>query len=88
MEHNKTSNPYSPEYRARAVRLLFEHRDDYPIETAALAGISSQLGCSTDSLRTWSRQQQRDNGDRAGATSTEKARIKELVDCHGLISPP
>lgn len=75
MEHKK---PYSPEFRERAVRLFFDHRADYSSETAALVEIAGKLGCSSDSLRSWSRQHQRDNGDRAGATSTELARIKEL----------
>lgn len=78
MEHKNTSKRYSPEFRTRAVRMLFEHRNEYLSETAALAGISSKLGCSTDSLRNWSRQQQRDNGALAGPTSTDLARIKEL----------
>jgi transposase len=33
----KTSNPYSPEFRARAVRLAMEHGDEYQSEAAALA---------------------------------------------------
>lgn len=78
MEHKKVSKPYSPEYRERAVRMLAEHRHDYRSEGAALTAISSKLGCSSDSLRDWSRQSQRDCGAIAGPTSAEKTRIKEL----------
>ena len=74
----KTSKPYSPEFRERAVRLAMEHRDEYQSEAAALTAIASKLGCSPDSLRVWVRQAQRDDGERPGQTTAEKARIKEL----------
>ena len=81
MEHaqkKKTSKPYSPEFRERAVRLLQEHRDEYQSEAAALTAFAAKLGCSPDSLRVWVRQAQRDGGERSGLTTAEKARIKEL----------
>ncbi len=86
MEQTQKKKPpkrYSPvtrwgEFRERAVRLVMEHRDDYQSEAAALTAIAGQLGCSPDSLRTWVRQAQRDDGERPGPTSAEKARIKEL----------
>ena len=81
MEHaqkKKTSKPYSPEFRERAVRLAMEHRDDYRSVAAALTAIAGKLGCSPDSLRVWVRQAQRDGGERPGQTTAEKARIKEL----------
>jgi transposase-like protein len=77
-DRKKTSKPYSPEFRARAVRLVAEHRDEYRSEAAAYAAIASKLGCSPDGLREWVRQAQRDGGERPGPTSAEKARIKEL----------
>ncbi len=51
MEQNqkKTSKPYSPEFRERAVRLLMEHRDEYQSEAAALTATAVKLGCSPDS---------------------------------------
>ena len=55
-----------------------EHRDEYQSEAAALTAIAAKLGCSSDSLRVWMRQIQRDGGERPGQTSAEKARIKEL----------
>ena len=81
MEHTskkRTSKPYSPEFRERAVRLLMEHRDEYQSEAAALTAIAGKLGCSPDILRVWTRQVQRDVGERSGQTTIEKARIKEL----------
>ena len=77
-QKKKTSKPYSPEFRERAVRLAMEHGDDCQSEAAVLTAIASKLGCSPDSLRTWVRQVQRDGGERPGQTTAEKARIKEL----------
>jgi transposase len=45
----KTSKPYSPEFRERAVRLAMEHRDEYQTEAAALTAIAGKLGSSPDS---------------------------------------
>ena len=74
----KTSKPYSPEFRERAVRLAMEHRDEYQSEAAALTAIAGKLGCSPDSLRVWARQAQRDGGERPGPTSVEIARSEPL----------
>jgi len=71
--------------RDRAVGLVFrlarEERDawvTWPPRAAALMAIVGKLGCSSDSLRVWVRQVQRDGGERPGQTSEEKARIKQL----------
>jgi transposase len=48
-QKKKTSKPYSPEFRERAVRLLTEHRDEHQSEAAALTAIAGKLGCSQDS---------------------------------------
>ena len=77
-KQKKTTKPYSPEFRERAVRLLLEHRAEYRSEAAALTAIAGKLGCSPDSLRVWVRQAQRDGGERPGQTTAEKTRIKEL----------
>jgi transposase-like protein len=55
-----------------------ENRADYSSDTAAYKAIAPKLGCSPDSLRVWCRQAERDTGHRAGLTSAEKDRIKEL----------
>ena len=78
MDHQISRKPYSPEFRERAVRLFMEHRPEYASEIAALRALAEKLGCSPDSLRAWSRQAQRDAGERRGPTGAETARIKEL----------
>ena len=53
---------YDPETRAKAVRLVLEHRDDYPSEWAAITAVSKRLGMNAETLRNWIRQQQVDDG--------------------------
>ena len=69
---------YSPEVRERAVRMVFEHRDEYDSEWAALESIASKIGCTAETLRSWVRQVEIDTGRRGGMTSDERARLKEL----------
>lgn len=69
---------YNAEFRDRAVRLVRENRSGYPSDNAAYLAIAPRLGCSPDSLRVWCNQTARDAGERAGLTSAEKARLKDL----------
>jgi len=46
----KKSNTYSPEVRERAVRMVMEHRDDYPSEWAAIESIAPKIGCVPQTL--------------------------------------
>ena len=70
------SNRYSPEVRERAVRLVFEH--EHPSQWAAIRSIAEKIGCTTETLRSWVRQAEHDQGRKAGTTTDERARIKEL----------
>jgi len=72
------SNRYSLEVRERAVRMVFDHRADYPTEWAAITSIASKIGCSAETLRNWVRQTERDAGLRPGPTSDDLAELKEL----------
>ena len=78
MEKSKTSNRYSPEMRARAVRMVLEHQGSYETHSAAVAAIAPKIGCIPETLRVWVRQAERDSGMRDGATSAERDRIKDL----------
>ncbi len=60
---------YDPETRAKAVRLVLDHRDDYP---------SERLGMNAETLRNWIRQQQVDDGQRDGVSSEAAAEIRAL----------
>lgn len=78
MEKSKTSNRYSPEMRARAVRMVLEHQGSYETQSAAVAAIAPKIGCIPETLKIWVRQAERDSGMRDGATSAERDRIKDL----------
>ncbi len=69
---------YSPEVRERAVRLFRESVAQHPSEWAALQSIASKIGCNTETLRIWVRRTQVDSGERAGVSTSERERIKEL----------
>ncbi len=72
------SSRYSPEVRERAVRMVFEHQAEHESQWAAMASIASKIGCTAETLRKWVRQVERDTGRRAGLTTDEKQRLKEL----------
>jgi len=78
MERNKRSNRFSPEVRARAVRMVFEHQKDYANQSATIAAIAPRIGCTNETLRRWVRQAETDSGLRDGVTSDERVRIKAL----------
>ena len=69
---------YSPEVRERAVRMVREHGPEHPSQWAAMTSIAGKLGCTTETLRRWVRQAERDSGQRAGLTTDERQRLKEL----------
>ena len=69
---------YDPETRARAVRLVLDHRNDYPSEWAAITAVSKRLGMNAETLRNWIRQQQVDDGGRDGISSAVAAEIRAL----------
>jgi transposase len=74
----KRTPPYSPEVRERAVRMVFDHREEYGSQHEAIRSIAAKIGCSGETLRNWVRQAERDPGLRAGATTEERERIKAL----------
>jgi transposase len=73
-----TPKKYSPEVRERAVRMVFEHQDGYASQWAAMASIAEKIGCTTEALRKWVRQAERDQGRKPGLTSDERERLKAL----------
>jgi transposase-like protein len=72
------SNKFSPEVRERAVRLVQEHRGEYPSLWAAVESIAPKIGCVPQTLLEWVKRAEIDAGARPGTTTTEMQRIKEL----------
>ena len=74
----RKSPKFSPEVVERAVRMVFDAKDQYPSQWAAIESIAGKIGCTAETLRRWVRQGERDAGVREGATTAEQQRVKEL----------
>ena len=72
------SNKFSLEVRERAVRLVQEHRGEYPSLWAAVESIAPKIGCVPQTLLEWVKKQDVDSGQRDGLTTSERERIKAL----------
>ncbi len=69
---------YPPEVRERAVRLVLEHRHDYPSQWAAISSIAAKCGMTAETLRKWVRRAEVDAGGRVGLTTDERERLRNL----------
>jgi len=58
--------------------MVFEHQGEYASRWSAVLSNTTKIGCTPETLRKWVRRAEVDSGRRAGVTSEEKARIKEL----------
>ncbi|WP_285414738.1 IS3 family transposase [Variovorax sp. efr-133-TYG-130] len=74
----KKSNKFSPEVRERAVRMVQEHRGEYPSLWAAVESIAPKIGCVPQTLNEWVKRDEVNNGVREGVTTCEAQRMKEL----------
>ena len=75
---SKKSNQFSPEVRDRAVRMVREHRDEYPSLWAAIESIAPKIGCVPQTLHEWVKRDQIDSGVRDGITTSEREQMKAL----------
>ena len=73
-----TTRRYTPEDKAQAVRLVRQLRAELGTTQGTVKRIAEQLGYGVESVRTWVRQADIDDGHEPGVTSTEAARIAEL----------
>ena len=73
----KTSK-FSPEVRERAVRMVREHRGEYPSLWAAIESIAPKIGCVPQTLNEWIKRDEIDSGSREGVTTTDQQRLKDL----------
>ena len=72
------SKQFSSEVRERAVRLVQEHRGEYPSPWAAVESIAPKIGCVPSTLLAWVKRAEIDAGQRSGMSTAEAKRIKEL----------
>jgi len=72
------SKKFSPEVRERAVRLVQEHRGEYPSLWVAVSSIAPKIGCVPQTLLEWVKRAEVDAGARPGTSTAEMQRIKAL----------
>jgi transposase len=70
---------YPAELRERAIRMVREHRGEYPSEWAAIVSIAVKLGIAApETLRKWVRRAEVDGGQRPGLSTPERERLAQL----------
>lgn len=69
---------YPDELRERAVRLVCQIRRERGSAQGVIPEVARRLGIGEQSLRSWVKQADVDNGERPGTTSADAARIAEL----------
>ena len=72
------SNKFSPEVLERAVRMVQEHRMEYPSLWTAVESIAPKIGCVPQKLLEWVKREEVDSGTRPGVNSAEAQRVKDL----------
>jgi len=72
------SPKFSPEVRERAVRMVQEHRGEYPSLWAAIESIAPKIGCVPQTLHDWVKRDEVDSGQREGLSTSERERLKQL----------
>jgi transposase len=74
----RKSTKFSPEVMERAVRMVEESAGQHKSQWAAIESAAAKIGCTSETLRRWVRQQERNIGKREGATTFEQERLKAL----------
>lgn len=73
-----TTRRYSPEEKAAAVRMVRALRAELGTDHGTIQRVAQQLGYGIESVRSWVRQADIDEGHTPGVSSAEAARIKAL----------
>jgi transposase-like protein len=69
---SKTTNKFSPEVRARAVRMVLEHEGEHQSRWAAVCSIAVKIGCTAQTLSDWVKKAEIDSGARAGVRACRR----------------
>ena len=73
-----TTRRYRDEEKAQAVRLVRQLREELGTSQGTVQRIAHQLGYGVESVRMWVKQADIDDGLKAGTTTEDAARIREL----------
>lgn len=75
---SKTTNKFSPEVRARAVRMVLDHEADYLSRWSAVVSVAEKIGCAPQTLHEWVKRAEVDSGRRAGVPTDTADKLKAL----------
>lgn len=75
---SKTTNKFSPEVRARAVRMVLDHQGEYSSRWAAVSSVAAKIGCTAQTLNEWVKKAEVDDGSRPGLPSDVAEKMKAL----------
>ena len=78
MNTERKTHRYPKEVKERAIRLVFEHQNEYDSQWKAISSVASKLGMTPETLRQWVKQAEIDEGYREGLSTSDKERIKQL----------
>lgn len=73
-----TTRRYSREEKAAAVRMVRTLRAELGTEHGTVQRVSEQLGYGVESVRSWVKRADIDDGNAPGVSTAEAARIREL----------
>ena len=73
---------YSPEVKERAVRMVLDQQHQYESQWGAIVSVALKIGCTSETLRKWVRQAERDvketrGADDGRAQASQGARARE-----------
>jgi transposase len=73
-----TTRRYRPEEKAAAVRMVRTLRAELGSDHGTVHRVARQLGYGIESVRSWVRQADIDDGHAPGVSTSESARVKDL----------